>query len=132
MGTKKKNWREFEKLVARIEEMAVPRGATVKSPDRLRDLTTGQLREVDASIRHRLGTVEILVTVECRQRARTADDTWIEQLATKRHKVGAAKTIAVSATGFSSAAIKSAAQLGIELRPLSEVSAREIEGWFLP
>ncbi|MDY7095734.1 MAG: restriction endonuclease [Acidobacteriota bacterium] len=123
---------QFEQLVARIEAAAAPRGAVVKSPDRIRDLTTGRLREVDASIRYKVGTVDVLITVECRKRSRKADDTWIEQLATKRAKLGAAKTIAVSARGFSSSAPQTAAHHGIELRTLSEVSAAEIEDWFLP
>lgn len=131
MGTSK-DWREFEKLVARIEKAASLRGAVVKSPDRIRDLTTGQIREVDASIRHSLGTTDVLITVECRKRGRKGDDTWIEQLATKRSKIGAAKTIAVSSAGFTDSAAKSAKQFGIELRTLSEVSAADIEGWFLP
>jgi len=118
--------------VARIERAASSRGVAVRSPDRIRDLTTGRLREVDASVRQKIGTTEILVTVECRKRGRKGDDTWIEQLATKREKIGAAKTIAVSAAGFTSSAVESAKHLGIELRTLSEVNARDIEGWFLP
>jgi len=118
--------------VARIERAASPRGAVVTSPDRIRDLTTGQMREVDASIRHKVGTAEVLITVECRKRDRKGDDTWIEQLATKRSKIGAAKTIAVSSAGFTSSATKSAKHFGIELRTLSEVSAADIESWFLP
>lgn len=125
-------WREFEKLVARIEQAAVPHDAIVTSPDRIRDITTGQIREVDASIRHKIGTTEILITIECRKRSRKGDDTWIEQLATKKTKIGAAKTIAVSSTGFTEPAILSARHYGIELRTLSEVSAADIEGWFLP
>jgi hypothetical protein len=124
--------KQFEELVARIEAVAAPRDAVVKSPDRIRDLTTGRLREVDASICSKIGTVEVLITVECRKRSRKEDDTWIEQLATKREKLGAAKTIAVSARGFSNSAERTAAHHGIELRTLSEVSAADIEGWFLP
>ena len=126
------DWRTFEMLVARIERVAAPHNAVVKSPDRLPDLTTGKMREVDASIRLKVGTTEVLLTVECRRRNRKDDDTWIEQLATKRQKLGAAKTIAVSASGFTSSAMLSAKQFGIELRTLSEVSAPDIEGWFLP
>lgn len=131
MKKNSRDWREFEKLVSRIESMAAPRGVVIKSPDRIRDLITGQLREVDASIRTRVGTAEVLITVECRQRSRSGDDTWIEQLATKRQKIGASKTIAVSARGFTESAIRSATQFGIELRTLSEVTATDIEGWFL-
>jgi len=124
-----KAWREFEKLVAAIEAQAAPRDAVVKSPDRIRDLVTGRMREVDASIRVRLGTADILLTIECRKRGRTPDDRWIEQLASKRQKIGAAKTIAVSASGFTDPARATASQYGIELRVLSEVEPSDIEAW---
>ena len=127
----KKDWRRFEEFVSRIEEAAAGHDAVVKSPDRIRDLTTGRLREVDASIRQRIGTTEILVTIECRKRGRTQDDTWIEQLATKRQKIGAARTIAVSSTGFTASAIATAVHFGIELRTISEVSPSDMDGWFL-
>jgi hypothetical protein len=67
-------WREFEQLVARIEQTLAPQGAVVTSPDRVKDLYTGQDREVDATIRFRVGTVPILITVECRKRDRVQDD----------------------------------------------------------
>lgn len=124
-------WRQFEKLVARIEKMAAPLGAAVKSPDRIPDLVTGELREVDASIRYQIGTTPILITIECRKRNRKQDDTWIEQLATKRAKIGAAKTIAVSSTGFSGSAHKTARLHNIELRQLSELQTINPDEWFL-
>ena len=127
----KPDWRKFEELVARIENAAALHGALVKSPDRIRDLVTGVLREVDASIRFRVGTVDVLITVECRKRSRKADDTWIEQLAMKRIKIGAAKTIAVSSKGFSESARLTAANHGIEIRTLEEVTVTDIESWFL-
>jgi hypothetical protein len=36
-----KQWREFELLVARLERLLAPEGATVKSPDRIQDKITG-------------------------------------------------------------------------------------------
>lgn len=119
-------WREFERLVARIEADAGPRGMTVTSPDRIRCKTTGQLREVDASIRSQAGTVEMLITVECRRRTTVQDVTWIEQLVTKKHAVGADHTIAVSESGFSKSAQKVADQNGISLRKISEVGIEDI------
>jgi hypothetical protein len=119
-------WREFEQLVARIEADAGPLGIKVVSPDRIRCKVTGHLREVDASIRSRVGTFEVLITIECRRRLRTEDVTWIEQLAAKKLAIGADRTIAVSASGFSANAETVAHQHGISLRKLSEVSAAEI------
>lgn len=124
-----KKWREFEKLAARIEELLSPKGAVVKSPDRITDKVTGQEREVDASIRYSVGSVNVLITIECRDRRATPDDTWIEQLATKKRKIGASHTIAVSRTSFTKPAIKSARQLGIELRVIKTIRDEDILSW---
>jgi restriction endonuclease len=122
----KPDWREFEQLVARIEADAGQLGLKVTSPDRIRCKTTGRLREVDASIRSRVGTADVLITIECRRRAKSQDVTWIEQLAAKKLAIGADRTIAVSASGFSADAKATAYQHGISLRKVSEVSAGEI------
>ena len=119
-------WREFERLVARIEADAGTRGMTVTSPDRIRRKTTGRLREVDAIIRAQTGTVEMLVTIECRRRANIQYVTWIEQLVTKKHAIGTDHTIAVTASGFSKNAQKVAAETSISLRRISEFVIEDI------
>lgn len=119
-------WREFEALVARIEADADRHGVTVTSPDRIRCKVTGRLREVDASIYKDIGSSRLLVTLECRKRSTRQDVTWIEQLATKRLAIGADKTIAVSATGFSAEAKAAAAHYGIDLRTVTEFSIEAI------
>jgi hypothetical protein len=122
-------WREFEKLVARIEKLLAPLGASVKSPDRLIDKTTHQLREVDGTIRYQVGSVPILITIECRDRAATQDVTWIEQLAKKQESLGANETVAVSSTNFTKPAGKLAERSRIFLRTLQDVSGEEIAEW---
>ncbi|RWG14589.1 MAG: hypothetical protein EOQ55_23660 [Mesorhizobium sp.] len=119
-------WREFERLVARIEADAGPRGIVVTSPDRIRCKITGRLREVDASIRSRIGTAEMLVTIECRRRRNIQDITWIEQLTSKKKSIGADRTIAVCTAGFTEAAETVAAQNGISLRKLSDITTDDI------
>lgn len=119
-------WRLFEELVSRIEADAGSLGLIVVSPDRIRSKITGRFREVDASIRAKVGTSEVLVTIECRRRGYRQDVTWIEQLATKKQAIGASRTIAVSSSGFSPEAIAVAQHYGIDLRELAEVSAEEI------
>ncbi len=122
-------WKEFEKLVTRIERTLAPRGAIVKSPDYVPDRITGRLREVDASIRVPDRDSMRLIAVECRDhRKGRQDDRWIEQLVTKRDKLGASKIVAVSSTGFSSSAIATADHFGIELRQMSRITDREIAG----
>lgn len=119
-------WREFERLVARIETDARDSGAVVTSPDHIRCTLTGALREVDASICHVVDGVSRLITIECRKRRGRQDVTWIEQLATKRQSIGADKTIAVSASGFSAAAYMVAAAHGIELKATRDLSVADL------
>jgi hypothetical protein len=86
-----KQWRDFELLVAKIEGILAPQGAIVKSPDKVPDYSSkrNKTREVDTSIRYKIGTVEILITIECRARSRVEDLTWIEQLSTKKKDIRA-------------------------------------------
>lgn len=119
-------WREFERLIARIEADADPHGVVVKSPDRVRCKVTGRLREVDATIRSKVGSSDLLVTIECRDRARVQDVTWIEQLASKKQSIGAALTVAVSSHSFSSDAERVAAQHGIMLRQTQDLALSDL------
>ncbi|ADE12771.1 hypothetical protein [Sideroxydans lithotrophicus] len=126
MKSRPKKSREFELLTSRIEGALAPTGARIKSPDRIKDKITGQLREVDVSIRYTVGSVELLITIECRDRSRIQDVTWIEQIATKRAHIGADRTIAVSSTGFTDAAIRAANAHGISIRLISEITDEDL------
>jgi hypothetical protein len=119
-------WREFEQLIARIEADAGPQGIVVKSPDRIRCKLTGRMREVDATIRTKAGTADMLITIECRRRTKVQDVTWLEQLATKRLSIGADRTIAVSVSGFSREAEAAAQRLGITLRRIADVRPEDL------
>ena len=120
-------WREFEQLVSRIERVLGPLGAVVTSPDRIRDSVTGQLREVDASIRPQKDAPPIRV-LECRDRAGVEDVTWIEQIIGKILGHGV-PTIAVSSKGFSKSAITKASHHGIETRIISTLTHEEMINW---
>lgn len=127
--TKSQEWKDFERLVAIIERHLGPEGAIIKSPDHIPDKITGEMREVDASIRYQVGSVPILITIECRRRSAKQDTRWIEQIARKRDDIGASATIAVSSSGFSKPAIKKARYHEIETRLLHEISERAIFEW---
>jgi|GEM_PF-3192324 len=126
------SWREFELLVARIEQTLAGSGVSVTSPDRIPSRITRRMREVDASIRVRAGSSDILVTIECRKRRATQDVTWIEQLGCKRQAIGASRTIAVASTAFSKGAILAASHYDIDLRVLSDITDEEVQSWILP
>jgi len=122
--------KDLELLVALLEEHLGPLGIEVKSPDYIPDKDTSQLREVDISLRSQIGSSNILVIVECRDRKGDEDVTWIEQLSKKRESVGADKAVAVSSSGFYEPAIIKASKENIELRTLNEIDPEEIGNWF--
>ncbi len=122
MERKTRLGRAFEELVARLEKILAPTGATIKSPDHITDSVTGVSREVDVSIRFTDADSDRLITVECRDRRNDEDVRWIEQLVTKQKDIGAWKTYAVSSARFSAPAIAKAKHYGIEIRQFSEIT----------
>jgi hypothetical protein len=121
--------RELEIIVEALERCFAPADADIKSPDAILDRVTGTLREVDVSIRYKIGSVPILVILECRDQSATQDVTWIEQLAKKRDDVRASRAVAVSSSGFSEAARLKAAHDAIDLRTVSELTTEVVLGW---
>ena len=101
----------------------------IRSPDYIVGRLSGQRREVDVSLRSRVGSVDVLVIVECRDRSKAQGVTWIEQLASKREDVGADKAVAVSAAGFTRGAQNLARTEQVELRSFEELSADVIFDW---
>lgn len=102
----------------------------ITSPDQILDKITGVTREVDVSLRARVGSHDVLIILECRDRRKSEDVTWIEQLATRRDDIGANKAIAVSSTGFTSGAKSKAHFKNIELRTLEDINIDDISDWF--
>jgi hypothetical protein len=122
--------RTLEILVAHLEDHLGPLGIQVKSPDSIPDKDTSQLREVDISLRSQIGSSNILVIIECRDRKGDEDVIWIEQLSKKRESVCADKAVAISSSGFSKPATIKAVKENIELRTLEDVDPDEIGKWF--
>lgn len=119
----------LEAMVADLEKTLAGSGVSIVVRDRVRDRVTGRLREVDVSLRSHLGSRDILVIVECRDRGRRDDVTWIEQLAEKRRSLGASRAVAVSVAGFTKPARVKAAAVGIEVRVMKSLSRSEFLGW---
>lgn len=122
--------RALERLVELLERCLAPDGAEIKSPDFIPDRVTGRPREVDISIRMNLGSIPVLIIVECRDRGDVEDVLWIEQLATKRDDLNAAKAVAVSTSGFSRSAEDKAKFYGIETRRIDKITSDDIRDWF--
>ena len=125
-------WAEFQTLVARIEHQIARKDAVVRSPDRIRDVDTGHVREIDASIRFDSDDGPTLIVFECRRRGRAQDVRWIEELYGKQRSVGATRVVAVaSGSGFSAPAAKKAEAFGIDVRLVSDITDAEIGRWVI-
>jgi hypothetical protein len=121
--------RDLEELVRDLEHFLAASPVEVKSPDYVRGRLSGNMREVDVSVRGNVGSMSLLAIIECRKRKYRQDVTWIEQIATKRNDVGANHAVAVSSRPFSSGAISMAARLGIELRTSEEIGEAAALEW---
>jgi hypothetical protein len=116
-------------LATRIERALSPSGAIVTAPDSIRDKVTGELREVDASIRYDFGTAPLLAVMDEWSGETPADGDWIEQLAGKSRSIGAHVTYAISTNGFTDAALRKADFFGIQVRTLAALDQGEVTGW---
>jgi hypothetical protein len=128
MATKGKS---LEELVGILERTGMP-GAEIKVRDKIFDKIAKELREVDVSVRFRIGSHNFLIIFECRDRSRPNGPDWIEQIIQKTRDLGANKVIAVSASGFTKGAIEKAKHYDIELRALKEITSKDIIGISLP
>jgi len=130
--TEPKPSREFEKLVAQVEGALVGQHAKVTSPDRIqdKDVATRHLREIDVSIRMKVGSAPTLVIIECRNRGRKQDVEWVEQVKAKRDSVGADKAIMVPSCGLTPLAQQKAAAYGIIVSRFNRITIDDIKSWF--
>lgn len=119
-----------ELLVEHFERVLGP-DVEIKSPERIRGRNSGKRREVDVTLRARVGGTDILIAIECRDRKPPQDVRWIEELASKISDVGADVMIAVSTSGFTDAATRLAAANRILLRNLKQITEEDVERWFV-
>lgn len=124
--------RELELLIKRLEKYNLPEGAVIKSPDYIEDRITSQPREVDATIRYKLGTNEILIGFECRDRNSPEDATWIEQIRGKHEDLNTTKVVVISSGRFTKPALNKAKHYGISTKTVEEISEDDLKNWLSP
>jgi len=121
--------RELEEFVSFLEKNLGPQGIKVTSPDFFQGKISHSRREVDVTLRSRIGSSEILVLIECRDHQKAQDVTWIEQLDSKRKDVGGDLAIAVSSSDFTPGAGKLAETFNIKLRTIKNIDICELMDW---
>jgi hypothetical protein len=118
-----KRTNDFQKLIFLIEQQLAPHGAIVRESPLLRDHRTGNQREIDILIETRSGLHPLSIAIECIDHKRPAPVTWVEQIQQKHADVPVNKTILVSRSGFSKAALLKAHAFNMEAIPIREALA---------
>jgi hypothetical protein len=90
-----------------------------------------QVAEFDIAVSGRVGTSDVSVLIECRDRPTegAAPGAWIEQLVGRRLRFRFDKVMAVSSTGFSPGAVDAARDGNVELRHMGALTPDEVANW---
>lgn len=120
--------KDFEDLVAVIERSVLERAEVIPNA-KLRDVHTGQLRQIDILIRVADGHHTFQMIVEVRDRSRPVGVDFVEQVAKKREAVRADVAVIVSKSGFHETAFRKAEQLAIRALTYEEVAESDWSAW---
>ena len=112
---------QFQRL-ATVIHSRLSKGWEVTESRMLRDLHTGDKREVDVVAYATVMGHELYLCAECRDHARPADVTWIESMAKKHECLATSKLVLWSRSGFTKSAIRKARLLKMDV-----VSAKDVE-----
>lgn len=120
---------ELEQTIAKLEKLLSGGDIEIIQGARIPDYVAGGTREIDVLLKAKVGTHELLIILECRDRKATSDVNWIEQLIMKRNGVKAHKAVAISASKFSKKATRLAREYNIALRNLKHLTLSDIASW---
>lgn len=111
-------WQQLEELIAEIQRSVTP-DSEVRHNDKIRG-RSGRLRQVDVTIRSRVGLTDVLIAIECKRQKRPVTIEQVEAFASKLRDIGASEGIIVSASGFAAGAEAMAREHRIQLLTFRE------------
>jgi len=115
-----KRTNEFQRLVYLVR-MNLSAGATVTESKMLRDRDTGGQREVDVCVEGSVGGTRVNVCLECCDRTRPADVTWVDAMKCKHERLPTHALVLASRSGYTKEAREVAQRSGIEAISFDEV-----------
>ncbi|MFX0202345.1 MAG: restriction endonuclease [Candidatus Hodarchaeota archaeon] len=107
-------WKRFEKIVAKVQK-DLASDASVTLDDRIQGKITNTKRQVDISIRKKIGQYEILIAIDCKDLASPVDVKDVEEVIGLIQDIEANKGVIVSASGFTKAALSRGEKAGLDL-----------------
>lgn len=120
----------FEHLVRLIQELLKDHPTTKVLHNQKLISRTGRKRQFDILIEASINGYFLRVAIECKDHNRKVEAGAIEAFHCKCDLVGGInKLVFISNVGFQEGAITSAAELGVTLHTLKEVTGEQIVGW---
>jgi hypothetical protein len=129
------DWKQFEQLIADIQRETAP-NAEVRHNETVVGAVTGENRQLDVTIRAKIGMFPVLVVLECKRYSRAVGTEKVEAFAKKLADVRANQGVMVSNAGFAKGARALARAEGIRLltyREATHVDWRTVfdpDSWF--
>ena len=111
--SKKPKWKKFEEAVASIQKNYAP-GARITHDEKIKGKSEID-RQIDITIRYKIGQFEILVVVDCKDWKNPADIGEVGQFIDMVEDVSANKGALICNAGFTKGAKKRAKEKGIDL-----------------
>lgn len=117
-------WKKFEELAFEIQQKLSP-NAMVKLNDKIRG-KSGRSREIDISIRQKIGQFDLLVVIDCKDYKNPVDIKAVESFIGYMFDVGANQGALVSSSGYTKSAIDRAKIAGVNLYHLGNTLSEDI------
>jgi len=117
-------WRRFEKLVAQVQQELAP-NAVVTHDDKIRGHNSGQLRQVDITVKQRVGQYDILIAIDCKDYKRAVNLNEVEKFIGLITDIKANKGVMVAANGFSNTAKSVGEKAGLDLYRLIDTDTHD-------
>ena len=115
---------DFQQLIKRIYAAMASDDATVQESVMLKEKHSSSNREVDILIEQSIAGHKIKIAVECRDKSRKDDITWIDDVIGKYADLEVDKIVAISRSGFSQPAIEKAIEHKIDTITLKQALRR--------
>ena len=119
MGLTDQTWKDFERLVERLQR-GFHQNATITPNDKIIGQNTGRSRQIDISVRYRLGPTDVLIIVDCKKWRRRIDAPAMDTFIGLKQDVKAHVGVLVCEQGFSKAAVRLAERNNIQLFTIAD------------
>ncbi len=106
-------WKKFEEFVASLQSLSTP-DAVLKHDDKIKG-KSGVIRQIDVSVRYKLGQFDLLIVIDCKDWKNPVDIADVGSFIDMVEDVEANKGAIVCNAGFTDGAKKRAIEKGIDL-----------------